>query len=196
MWDDETLVRAIQNQDQDAFAELVNCYTNSMYSAAWRILKNKELAEEVVQETMLKFWKKPTWRPGGAALKSWLYGMTTNTAIDVVRSNKRKTAVSLNAMEERTQEQGVHLDLAISDDRAEQLCEQDALQNVVHGVLRSLPDRQQQVLVLRYFEQLSQKDTAFALKISTKAVESLVARAKRTMKLTLKEKGINVEDLL
>lgn len=192
-WDDGTLVEAIRARNTDAFAELVRRYSAAMYSSAWRILGERTLAEDAVQEAFFKFWRKPSWRTDGAALSSWLYGMTLNVAIDMTRHRRRELKLSTPL-----EDDGVYLEAASKASTVrepDELNTQDELNNTVHTVLRQLPDRQQRVLVLCYFEQLSHQEAAVALKTTAKAVESLALRARRKMKSLLAQRGIGVDDL-
>lgn len=191
-WDDATLVAAIRMDRHEAFAELVRRYSPVMYSVAWRVLGRREDAEDAVQEAILKFWHKPSWHSGGAALSSWLYRMALTKSIDMLRRNKRKGFTSLSLDDDEQPGSDTLADTAAGPD---ELYGRGELAQLVTRLLQHLPERQRSVVVLCYFERFSYREAADILNTSVKAVESLAARARVALRALLTQHGLSVEDL-
>ncbi|MFA5629622.1 MAG: sigma factor [Dehalococcoidales bacterium] len=95
-YSEEKLVKRCQKGDEVAFRILVEKYKNLLLGTAYLILKNRQSAEEVVQETVLKMWKKlPSLRDRGS-LKPWLMRILVNEA----NRQFRKKSIPLNAVKD------------------------------------------------------------------------------------------------
>src|SRR5262245_54768343 len=88
---DTDLMARLAQRDQTALSELYERYGRIVYSLAWRILQQRDLAEEVTQDTFLTVWNQPaSWSPDGGRLSSWLLTVTRYKAIDRVRREQRR----------------------------------------------------------------------------------------------------------
>ncbi len=169
---DEGLLRAISAKDQSAFNKLVQRHYAVVYRVVWRMLNGHADAEDVTQETFLRLWNNPSQIKDAAALRGWLVRVASNLVYD--RSRRNRTTEIEKADE-------------IPDDAsnaAEQLDQSRASQRLNDAIAR-LPDRQRLALTLVQFEQFSNIAAASALEISVDACESLLARARRTLKQEL-----------
>src|SRR5687767_12637170 len=89
---DETLLARLKARDQKALAELIDTYGTKVYQLAFRYLRNREDAEEVVQDVLYKVYRKVGSFRGDAALSSWIYRITFNTAMSRLRTAKYQRA--------------------------------------------------------------------------------------------------------
>ena len=87
---DNILLESAQKGDREAFRKLVDENSRRLYSLAWRIVGNKQLAEDVVQESFIKAYKQLSHFDGRSTVSTWLYRITTNTAIDMKRKMTRQ----------------------------------------------------------------------------------------------------------
>lgn len=173
--DEHGLVAALAAQDADAFRTLVDRYLSSVLTTARRMLRDDAEAEDVAQDTMLRLWRAGgdvEIGPGG--LGPWLRRVAANLCIDRVRSGKRVSVVE--EVPEQVQEPDQHSAL-----------EQKDLTSRVGSALMGLPERQRQALTLFHYEGLSQIEIAGIMGISDEAVESLLARARRSLKSGLEK---------
>lgn len=86
------IVELLQERDEKAISLLYDNYGDTLYGVAYKVLKDEELAQDVVQESFIKIWKKSdSYDPTKAKLFTWLFRITRNTAIDKLRSVKTKT---------------------------------------------------------------------------------------------------------
>lgn len=169
--DDETLLYRIRKGQRDAFSELVDRHAKRFYAIAYRILNNKDEAEDIVQEAFLKLWEKPElWdKTRQAKFTTWFYKIVTNLCLD---HNKKKKPVPLPQ------------DLKIIDGNPKgiDVLEQRQKQAMLEDFIRQLPERQQLALNLCFYEGLSNKEAAEIIDIKVKALQSLIMRAKTTLR--------------
>ncbi len=174
---DEELMAAIGRGDQRAFAGLVERHSRRAAALAARITLNRSDAEEVVQEAFMRVWvKAPGWRPqsdtGGAQFYTWFHRILVNLSID-----RRRKPVN-----EDIEKAGEIADEAPSALDAVEGGETSAR---VAAAMARLPERQRAALALCHFEEKTNIEAAAALGITVGAVESLLVRARRTLKENL-----------
>ena len=176
---DESLMALVAKGDHQAFACLVRRHTQRFFAAAYRVTANVTEAEDIVQEAFLKLWDKPQrWDAGkGAKFTTWFYKVVTNTAVDSVR--RRKPQVGTEVLDHLTDH----------DQDTEGLMVQEQEAQVVEMAIQSLPERQKLALNLCFYEGLSNKEAAEILDIGVKALESLLMRAKASLRDDLTRRG-------
>ena len=170
---DEALIKAVTKADNLAYTELVNRHLKRILAFAHRHLGNEAEAEEVAQETMLRLWTKADrFQPGRARLDTWLHRIAYNLSIDLIR---RRRQVALDDIAEP------------ADERQDQFADYYAgqISAQVKQALDGLPERQRAALVLSHYQGLSNEETGDILEVSVEAVESLLARGRRTLKQRL-----------
>jgi RNA polymerase sigma-70 factor (ECF subfamily) len=168
------LVRTAQG-DAAAFRLLVRRYLPLVTRIARRMLQDEAESEDIAQEAMLRLWRdagRIEIGPSGA--KPWLARVASNLAIDRIRA-ARNTSVTDEVPEQET-----------PPDQLRALAQAD-LAKRVDAALATLPERQRQALVLFHYEGFSQVEVGQALEVSDEAVESLLARARRSLKSMLKQ---------
>jgi RNA polymerase sigma-70 factor, ECF subfamily len=173
---DAALLTAATLQNQPAFAELMRRYYELIFRVAWRQSAGHVDAEDVAQETFMKLWRNPGQLREAAALKGWLIRVATNLVMDRYR---QKPMQDLDAA----------IDIADDVASAAEMMDAAKVSKQVDEAIAKLPDRQKLALTLVHFEQLSNIAAANAMEISVDAVESLLARARRSLKQTLANEG-------
>jgi len=137
---------------------------------AWRVLGDEAEAEDVAQEAMLRLWRQAAeWRTGEARVSTWVYRVTHNLCIDRIRKRRPTTQI------ENVAEPADPTPSAL-----ERLANTEQSRKLARAIL-ALPDRQREALVLRHFEGLSNPEIAARIDASVEAVESLLARARRSL---------------
>lgn len=167
----EALLTLFANGDREAAAALTARLTPIVMAHAYRLLGNRDEAEDVTQDAMMRLWKiAKDWRQGEAKVTTWLYRVVANLATDRLRRRKRNGPALEDVAEP--------IDDAMGP--AETL-ENRQRQAALQTALAALPERQRQAMVLRHIEGLGNPEIAAIMEISTEAVESLTARGKRAL---------------
>lgn len=170
---DEMLMKRTSTGDPAAFSALVQRHSRRFYAAAYRIVLDKADAEDVVQDAFCKLWNgRAKWQEAkGAKFTTWFYRIVTNQALDHFAKRGRHAGGELL--------DDVH---ASADPSAEEEMLAARQTDAMAVALAELPERQRAAIVLFYNEEMSQKETAEAMGLSVKAVESLLVRARQALK--------------
>ena len=148
------LIERMRRRDETALEALYDRYAGIVYSLALRMVGDRDLAQEILQDAFLRCWDGMTqFDPDRGRLSSWLLGITRNRAIDLLRSRQHQARL-------REYPATVELDdrVAISDPIQAAL-----LRQVVGAALCELPVRQRQALELAYYGGLTQTEIATRL---------------------------------
>lgn len=170
---DEELLRRVAVGDPAAIQAMVARKLPRLLSLATRMLGDPVEAEDVAQEAMLRIWKQaPKWRPGQARFDTWLHRVGLNLCYDRLR-RKRETPI------DRIPEM---VDDSPAPDRGLLAAETGAR---VQSVLLKLPERQREAIVLCHYQELGNIEAAHLMGVSVEALESLLSRARRSLRLSL-----------
>lgn len=163
----------------DAFAHLVRTYETSVYRLALRMCGNAHDAEEAAQEAFVSAWRGlPSFR-GESKFSSWLYQLTTNACLDLLRREKRHRGTV--PLEEQ---------LELADGGTPQQAAEDAeLRDILQQALQSLSDDHRQIFLLRQMRQLSYDEIGELLGLESGTVKSRLSRAKKQLRQILLQQG-------
>ena len=185
--EEAALVQRIQNGDADAFAVLMEEYQKKVYLLALRTVGNQQDAEDMTQEAFLRAYRSIHSFRGDSKLSVWLYRLTTNLCIDLLRSRGRKPTVSLTVEDndEDTQE------LDVTDERydPEEIFQRRELQRAVQRGLAALPEDYRVILVMRELNGLSYAEIGEALQLEEGTVKSRLFRARKKLCEFLRRDG-------
>ena len=177
---DIALIRRIAEKDSAALEELYDRFEKPMYHFAYRVVKDKMRAEEVIQELFMKIWNNSErYDSSQAKVSTWMFTMTRNIAIDHLRKKGRRPTEALT--EER---------MAITADASqdtEQEVENKLTGETLKKGLQTLKSEQQQVVELIYFQGLTQQEVADHHKVPLGTVKSRVRLALKNLKKKIPE---------
>jgi RNA polymerase sigma-70 factor, ECF subfamily len=169
---DAGLLEAATAGSHAAFAEIVSRHFQPVYRLVWRMTGGAADSEDVAQEAFVKLWRNPSQLREGAALKGWLMRVASNAVID--GSRKPRSAALEDAPEPPDPQ--ARPDAPLDREQAARL---------VDARIAALPERQRLALSLVYFEGMSNIEAAAVMEVSVDALESLLARARRSLKESL-----------
>ena len=188
-FDEAQLVALVTQGDSRAFAELAQRHLPAIETYATRILADQTAAQDIAQETLLVLWQRSSeFKPEKARLTTWLHRVAHNRCIDLLRRQKRETPMPsadiYDRQENSAQGSGVN-DVHDPTDMISVTSELDANPSAMDVALRRLPESQRTALVLTYYQNLSNREVASVMNSSTRAVESLLCRARGNLKKQL-----------
>ncbi|REJ62070.1 MAG: RNA polymerase [Proteobacteria bacterium] len=188
-FDEAQLVALVTQGDSRAFAELAQRHLPAIETYATRILADQTAAQDIAQETLLVLWQRSSeFKPEKARLTTWLHRVAHNRCIDLLRRQKRETPMPsadiYDRQENSAQGSGVN-DVHDPTDIISVTSELDANPSAMDVALRRLPESQRTALVLTYYQNLSNREVASVMNSSTRAVESLLCRARGNLKKQL-----------
>lgn len=182
--DEQKLIALAQKGDQSAFEQLLDRYQKPVYHQALRMVGNPEDAADVTQEVFIKVWKHlPSFR-GESGFATWLYRLTDNTAIDLLRREKKRRGDS--SLDDEESFCVLPADPAPTPHQA---AEQKELQQAVADGLRQLSEEHRQVLVMREINGLSYEEIGDILGLTAGTVKSRIARARISLAKFLQKPG-------
>jgi RNA polymerase sigma-70 factor (ECF subfamily) len=173
--EEAAVLARIRAGDSAAFRVLIDRHTAPLLAVARRMLKVDGDAEDIVQEALVRVWHHAgTLELGPGGIRPWLRRVVTNLCLDHLRRHRLTSVVADVPETPEAPEQSRGL-------------EEADLSKRVGEALAALPERQRVALTLFHYEGLSQIEVGDMLGISDEAVESLLARARRSLKAALKD---------
>ena len=174
------LIRRVLAGDKDAYEPLVLEHQTKTYNLALRILGSEADAWDAAQEAFLRAYTNLSDFRGESRFSVWLYRLTNNICLDMLRKQKRRPAVSLEAMEN---EDGDGETLQIPDERfsPQEELEKKELRSAVSRAMAQLPEEYRQILALREVSGLSYEELAETLQLEIGTVKSRLSRARKKL---------------
>ena len=170
---DQDLVIGVARGDPAAARALLARKLPRLLALARRMLADPVEAEDVAQEVMLRVWRQaPRWRPGAARFDTWLHRVTLNLCYDRLRRRRETPQAEPPEMP----------DTGPAPDRG--LLAAD-VGRAVEKAMAKLPHRQREAIVLCHYQELGNIEAAELMGISVEALESLLSRARRSLRATL-----------
>ena len=183
---DIRLMLRVRDDQPGAFEELVELYQHRLVAVMNHLVGNVMEAEDLAQEVFLRVYRsRKRYRPR-SKFSTWLFTIANNLALNALRSRQRKPVVSLP-----TQESG-----PLGPRPAEQIVrdpgsgpmqrmQRQELAAMVREALEGLNERQRMAVVLNKFEDMNYAEIAAVMKLTTKAVKSLLSRARMNLRAAL-----------
>lgn len=188
---DRQLIARLQADDSTAVHELAERYGSRIYQLALRHMKNREDAEEVTQDVLMKVYRKVGAFRGDAALSSWIYRITFNTAMSKLRSTR------LARQADQEKERAIAASQAGEERRAprqtpdwshmpdEELLRQQ-LRDAVAAAIRELPEIYRAPVVLRDIQGLTTEEASSRLKLKDQTLKSRLHRGRLMLRERLR----------
>ena len=179
---ERALVEQLQAGVPGAVEALASTYGSKVYQLAFRYMKNREDAEEVTQDVLMKVVSKVEAFRGDAALSSWIYRITFNTAMSRLRNGKftRPAEVSEHEMQGQDQEDGIRRLREAADwtSLADEAFLRTQLRGRLADAMKDLPEIYRTPIVLRDIHGLSTEEASQVLNVKSQTLKSRLHRGR------------------
>lgn len=171
---DQDIIDEVLKGQTNAFSELVDKYKDMVFTLAFRLMKDKRLADEMSQTVFIKIYKKLNSFKGQSKFSSWVYRITYNTCLDELR--KRGKNYKFVQINDFTEHEVLTVESALDQ------MKKDELSETIKSGLEELPGEMAFLITLYYFEDNSIKEIAESLNIKENNAKVKLHRAR--LKLT------------
>ena len=180
---DAALVVAIGRWHEDALAEVYRRHAGAAYGLARRLLNDKELAEEILQEVFLRLWNTPErFDSDRGSLRSYLLAQTHGRSVDLLRSETSRR---------RREEREARESTGFGDDIEREVIDL-AMGDQVKSVVAGLPTDERQAIELAYFGGHTYRQVAVLLEQPEGTVKSRIRSGLQRMRKSLAEAGVGL----
>lgn len=185
MQEEKVLISLAKSGDKKALAELVKLYESTIYNFAFKICRDKEKAENIMQETFYSMVKSLHQFEGDSKLSTWLYRIVSNHCLMGARKLKSGTFVSLD---ESSDDESPAKEMAVDWETIPfKSIENEELKKILDNSIKKLHPDYRVVFLLRDVEGLSTEETAKIMELSVPAVKSRLHRARAFLRKEINE---------
>ena len=183
---DEALINAITEEAEWAMEPLYERYNRVLYSLAYRMVADHQVAEDLLQEAFLSVWRRASsYSPQSGAVRSWLLSIVHHRTIDYLRTVRRRAGLKEVAWEEIEQDERI----AFPD------VWEEALRSVQSGQLRAalmnIPSEQRMVIELAYFQGWTHSEIAEGCEIPLGTVKARMRLGLSHLRVLLARMGVD-----
>lgn len=192
---EQTILAAARSGDRDAFTRLSEPHRRELLVHCYRIVGSFQVAEDMVQETFLRAWRRLETFEGRASFRAWLYKIATNACLEILRKTPRRALIPdhipasespypvLEPVEEPIWLEPLPDSFLPSDDQDPEAryTMRESVRLAFLTVLQRLPPRQRAILILRDVLNWETRETAYLLDMTESAVTSALHRARQTL---------------
>ena len=182
--EESRLIKSAARGDSGAFEKLVLEHQKQVYNLALKLTGSPEDALDASQDAFLKAYQNLDSFRGESRLSVWLYRLTYNASMDIIKKNRRGVVIPLP-----TDDVGAEMDVPDTGPTPTEQTERRELQIEVRQALRELPPDKRQILLMREFSGLSYTAIARELGIEEGTVKSRLSRARISLAEILKKRG-------
>ncbi len=175
--EDNVTLTALQGGDEKALEYLYLCYYDLLFRQAYGILKDRDLAENITQDTFVYIWQRKETLSIQGSIKAYLQAMVRYQVFHTIKNGQSRPQVYENITERMDMNRGLS---------PQDILEEKELIKSIAAAVDTLPDRCREVYVMSREQQLTHKEIAARLGISTKTVENQITKALRVIKGSLK----------
>ena len=184
-YDYDLVQKALKTGDQNAYAELMDRYRDSIYYMLLKMVNNKDDADDLTIEAFGKAFNRLELYTPNFAISTWLFKIASNNAIDFIRRRKKNT-MSINQSIGGEDGDELYMDLKSSDLTPEEISIKEQKIQYLRNLVSKLKPRYRQLIEMRYFQQLAYEEIAAELDLPLGTVKAQLFRARDMLFQVLK----------
>ena len=185
---DVQLMLDVKAGDEQSFALLLQRYRSPLVNFLYRMVRNREQAEDLAQEVFIRVYRARADYVPSAKFTTWLFRIATNLALNSVRDTRhQRMELSLDAPVTADAEDGDERTLDVADKRPdiEQHLVEEARKEMIRHAIDKLPEKQRAAVLLHKYQELDYSEIAKILACSESALKSLLFRAYESLRVEL-----------
>ena len=185
---DVQLMLDVKAGDEQSFALLLHRYRTPLVNFLYRMVRNREQAEDLAQEVFIRVYRARADYVPSAKFTTWLFRIATNLALNSLRDTRhQRMEVSLDAPVTVDSEEGDErpLDVAEKNPNIEEHLVQEAQREMIRHAIDKLPEKQRAAVLLHKYQDLDYGEISKILSCSESALKSLLFRAYETLRVEL-----------
>ena len=185
---DVQLMLDVKSGDEASFELLLHRYRTPLVNFLYRMVRNREQAEDLAQEVFIRVYRARADYVPSAKFTTWFFRIATNLALNSLRDNRyQKLEDSIDAPARIDSEDGDDrpLDVAEQHPNIEQHLVEDARVKMIRHAIDKLPEKQRAAVLLHKYEELDYAEIAKILSCSESALKSLLFRAYEALRVEL-----------
>lgn len=183
---DDILVGRAQQGDVEAYSELVRRHQRKIYALVYHMTSSKEDAEDLTQDVFVKAYGSLGGFKRDAGFYTWVYRIAVNRTINFLKQRKRRTAVSLDDVDEAVERDPDYVELVARESPVRE-ASLGELQKKLNDALLTLSEKHRSVVVLHDIQGVPHEEIARMLRVSTGTVRSRLFYARQMLQNELKE---------
>ena len=185
---DVQLMLDVKAGDDQSFALLLHRYRSPLVNFLYRMVRNREQAEDLAQEVFIRVYRARADYVPSAKFTTWLFRIATNLALNSVRDNRhQRMEVSLDAPVTMDAEDGDErpMDVAEKHPNIEEHLVEESQRQMIRHAIDKLPEKQRAAVLLHKYQELDYSEISRILECSESALKSLLFRAYETLRVEL-----------
>jgi RNA polymerase sigma-70 factor, ECF subfamily len=176
-------IEQVLKGNQNAYSDIVDLYQHKLYQICYRMLGNKQEAEDITQEAFIRAYINLHTFDQKRKFSTWIYRIATNLCIDRIR--KKKPDYYLDAEVAGTEGLDMYSQIAIDEALPEEQLEKMELQDRIQYEISRLPEKYRSVIVLKYIEELSLQEISEILDMPLGTVKTRIHRGREALRQQL-----------
>lgn len=172
---DDIVLEFLNRGEEKSISILYEKYSEELFVSAYNLIKNKEICEDILQDVFVNIWNKREDLKIKTSIKGYLYASVMYGVYGYFRKNKDK--INVEFLE--------GFDTLIQQNNPETQLIQEEIISQINSIIESLPEKCRQVFEMSRNEQLSHKEIAARLNISTKTIETHITKALKIIRSSL-----------
>lgn len=181
---EKRLIQRAKRGERDAFAELIEIYKDKIFQLAYRMVGNRQDAEDIAQETFLRVYANLNSYDENYKFSTWIYRIATNLCID--RGRKKRPDFYLDAEVETGDGLDWYSRLSSQDKTPEDKVVTQELQETVQDALSQLQPKYRSIMILRYIEDLSLQEISEIVKLPVTTIKTRIHRGREALRSKLR----------